>query len=210
MKGTFRWAFLIAALLIGIDILVGVRVVQRFLLHQGRVSPDAPFLLLFLLLLQVALLMVFDRWKRTLQEHQRLREVYEHELELSRQIMESVEVGVSVLDAEGRYHYLNRAACELLGISREALLGKTAEELVTGTGGLSYQEMAAQSLVTTRQMPVTLRRSDGQLLRVLVKVTPRWYEGRVVGFITSVVPCGDLPQARAESGVQEPSAGPSR
>ncbi|RJF73326.1 PAS domain S-box protein [Deinococcus cavernae] len=196
------WQYVIFGLLLGIDVLVGLRVVKRLVLHQGEISPDAPFFVLLLLVLQVSLLLVFAGWKSTLRHARHLREAYEREVELSQQIMESVEMGVSVLDAEGRYHYLNRAACELLGISREALLGKTAEELVTGTGGLPYQEMAAQSLVTTRQMPVTLRRSDGQLLRALVKVTPRWYEGRVVGFITSVVPCGDLPQ--------EPSAGPSR
>ena len=195
-KGKFRWEFLIFALLLGIDVLVGLRAVQRILLKQGEISPDAPFFLLFLLLLQVALLIVFDQWKRTLQDHHKLKETYEHELELSHQIMENIESAIIVVDSEGRYVYANRACSELLGLPAQGIVGQTAEALMVFPPGVNQATLWTTPLTEAMLVPVTLKTASGKTIDVTVKVSPRWYGGRVVGAIASVVPAEQVNRLR--------------
>jgi PAS domain S-box-containing protein len=73
-------------------------------------------------------------------------------------------VAVFVTDDAGRYLAANRCACDLLGYSREELLGLSVRDLAVG----SDVEAHLQRLLTTREdRGVTeLRRKDGTTARL--------------------------------------------
>lgn len=169
-----NWESLIFIVLIGIDLLIGWRIVQRFVLHQGAVSPDAPFFLLLLMVLQLALIVMFGQWKRTLKDHLRLRESYEHELDLSRQIMENDDSCVIVMASNGVYTFANRATCGFLGLQQQDIVGRSAEDFIVEPGGEALAELLTRPLTQTLQVPVTLRHASGSQVQLMVRVVPRW------------------------------------
>jgi PAS domain S-box-containing protein len=73
-------------------------------------------------------------------------------------------VAVMVADEDGRYVAVNRFACELLGYTREELLGLGMQNVVRGNG--SDAELA--ELVATRRWEGDreLERKDGTLVRM--------------------------------------------
>lgn len=194
-NGKFRWEFLMIALLIGIDVLVGLRIVQRVILRQGEISPDAPFFLVLLLLLQVSVIVVFTRWNTSLKEHQRLRESYEQELALSRQIMENDEGCIMVMDVNGRYTHANRAACELLGLPLEDIIGRFGSDFMFDPTSEEHREVMRVNLTHTVRVPVMIRRSNGESVRMMVRVAPRWHGNLILGAISYAHPSADLAEA---------------
>ncbi|MDP1570094.1 MAG: ATP-binding protein [Vicinamibacterales bacterium] len=70
-------------------------------------------------------------------------------------------------DGEGRYLDANPGACAMLGYPREALLGKTAADLVVGYGTGDTSVLWAQFLADgVMSGELQLRRSDGEIIDV--------------------------------------------
>lgn len=195
-----KWAYAVVAFLIGLDLLVGYRAFERLILRQGEISPDAPFFLLLLIALQLLLLLLYGKLRESLRYYDRLKTNFEHELELSHQVMEALDNAVCVVDGEGRYVYVNRAGCELLGMSRQTILGHTAADFLVSPSGEEQAEMLRQSLTGSIVVPVTLRHVSGEMVQVVFRVTPRWLGGRVVGAISAEVP-GGVPASQTRSSV---------
>lgn len=189
-----REVYLAAFFLLAIDALVVWRAVQRLVLHEGTISPDAPLFLLLLLALQILLLIMFFRFRDLVHYDRRLRATTEQQLELSNQILDCLEVAVAVLDENGCYVFANRACAEMLGVPAAQLLGQSALGYVVEQSAYVAADQPLPDPLSFRlenqeqYYRATLRRADGQQLRVFTKVTPRWHAGRMVGSIATVVP----------------------
>ncbi|ALW89978.1 PAS domain-containing protein [Deinococcus actinosclerus] len=139
---------------------------------------------------------------RLLRGHRELKEAYAQELHFARQVMESVEHGLTVTDEDGRFVFVNRAYAQMLGVPPERILGRTPFEFTAAEDHAALNDARAQrSAGTSSTYRTRLRRPDGSLLAVVITGSPRWHAGRIVGNVAAVVPAQDL---RAEG-----SGGPS-
>ncbi|MDQ3621086.1 MAG: ATP-binding protein [Verrucomicrobiota bacterium] len=66
-------------------------------------------------------------------------------------IFNAIYEGVIVTDLHGRINYLNRAACEIFGLEREASMGKALSERLRG---LEWDEFVESKKVVSRDMEV--------------------------------------------------------
>jgi PAS domain S-box-containing protein len=66
-------------------------------------------------------------------------------------IFNAIHEGVIVTDLDGRINYLNRAACELFGLEREACVGKPLAERLRG---LVWEKLVESERVVSRDMEV--------------------------------------------------------
>ncbi|MBZ9713887.1 PAS domain-containing protein [Deinococcus multiflagellatus] len=178
-----RWAYLLFALL----------ALNSFLVVWLVPRPQAFWVLAPLVAVQLIAAWLAPRIVRMVRGHRLLQESYAEELAFARQLMESVEHGLTVTDEDGRFVYVNRAYAELLGTTPERVLGRTPFEFTLPEDHARLQAARAErrggqsSSYRTR-----LRRPDGALVDVVVTGTPRWHAGRIVGNVAAVVPLRDL------------------
>src|SRR6185369_4670543 len=66
-------------------------------------------------------------------------------------IFNAIHEGVIVTDLDGSINYLNRAACEIFGLEREACVGKPLAERLRG---LEWQKLVESERVVSRDMEV--------------------------------------------------------
>ena len=99
-------------------------------------------------------------------------------------VMEAIVAGVVVLDREGRVEEINSTASRLIERSREQVVGRSAEELVTPSHALARlvrQTLARGSGFTENQQTIE-RRSDEDAV-VDVAATPLFAEGELDGVV---------------------------
>ncbi len=103
------------------------------------------------------------------------RKEREQELERYRQIVETVDDGVYVLDDDGRFAMANGAFLELVGYDREELLGKPAEVVHSEQIDATATEMSDQIVAGDREtgtLEFDLVRKDGETVPVETRFTP--------------------------------------
>lgn len=174
--------------LIAVLVLVDLLVVSRALhiLSTGRAPAplEAAVLLGLGLGWQVLLVWLVLRLQRLNEHYLQLQESFRQELDLSRQIMENDEACIIVVNADGRYVYANRATSDLLGLSQQEIVGRYGTDFVVEPSGEAQREMMNRTLSEVIYQPVTLRRANGEHVKLLVRVAPRWHGNRIVGAIT--------------------------
>ena len=184
-----RWAYVAFGLLAAIDLLVGLRILERLVWRQGAVAPDAPLFVLLLLALHVVLLWLFQRLRRVIQYDQRLRTMYEQELGFAQQLLDASTEGLLMFGPEGRITYANRRAAEVLGHPQEALLGLSSLQLVPPEDHRASEEQWQQNWGQSQDVyHLRVHDAEGQLRRVRLTASPRWHQGWVVGSFGSVQP----------------------
>jgi diguanylate cyclase (GGDEF)-like protein/PAS domain S-box-containing protein len=99
-------------------------------------------------------------------------------------IVEGVGDGVFVKDLEGRYQLVNEAAVRLLGLDRDAVVGRTDEE-VFGSEASAARRARDQAVVATGETQRYWRTFAGRTLSV-VKAPYRDRSGAIVGLIGTV------------------------
>jgi PAS domain S-box-containing protein len=133
---------------------------------------------------------------RLVRGHRELKDAYAQELGFARQLMESVEHGLTVTDEDGRFVFVNRAYARMLGVTPERVLGRTPFEFTVREDHEALTEARGQrDLGATSTYRTRLRRPDGSLLEVVVTGSPRWHAGRIVGNVAAVVPLRELREA---------------
>ena len=184
-----RWAYVAFGLLAGIDVLAGIRILRRMVWHLEPPAPDAPLFVLLFLLLHVVLLWLFHRLRNLLRYDQRLRAMYEQELGFAQQLLDASTEGLLMFGPEGNIVYANRRAGEVLGYVPEALLGQSAQLLVTPEDHAASQEQWMQAWARPQEVyHLRVYDAQGQVRRVQVTASPRWHQGRVVGSFGVVHP----------------------
>lgn len=93
-------------------------------------------------------------------ELERLKAIAESRAE---DIVQCVSNGVIAFDADGKVNTVNRAAEELLGMSRQEVIGKTCEDLFANSDLCRFIAEALQEQVTSRRMETVLMRKGGRL-----------------------------------------------
>jgi len=102
-------------------------------------------------------------------------------------LVEDVSEAVLVADDDRRLVAANRAACELLGLSAEALTRMRIDDLVESDGGTSLDAIWARFLETGRGAGTyRMRRGDGTLIQIETKSQAHFIPGRHVSFFRDV------------------------
>ena len=86
---------------------------------------------------------------------------------------------VLVLDDESRFRAVSRAASQILGYDRSALVGRRLDEFLPGDSGELFRSVwpAAARALGTRLHEIELIRADGSLIRVSASATPNVVPG---------------------------------
>lgn len=143
-----------------------------------------------------------------LRGHRELKESYAQELGFARQIMETVEHGLTVSDEDGRFVYVNPAYARMLGLTPEQVMGRSPFEWTLTEDQERLREARSRRLTGESSSYMTrLRRADGSLISVVISGSPRWQGGRIVGNVAAVVAVGQLQTGTALEA--EPDDGPS-
>ncbi|QLC33448.1 PAS domain-containing protein [Halarchaeum sp. CBA1220] len=106
----------------------------------------------------------------------------ERRLERYEAIIETVWDGVYALDDEGRFTMVNGAYCELLGVDREELLGRRAEDVLGEGVVASAREFAEEMRRDEREaatLSFTIEADDGEKRPLEARFGPFGESGRV-------------------------------
>lgn len=179
-----RWSYVGMAVMAVIDLLVAWLV------------PGPVRLLLLALLLPAQLLAVWliHRFVLILNGYRTLRESYRQELDFARQVMDSSGQGMVVLDAQGRFSFVNQPAAQALGRPAEQLLGHLPTDFMSAANQAVFQEHLRQRH-TGQQSSYTLHviHDDGSSVPIFIQGTPRWHNGRIVGNFATVTAMSTAP-----------------
>lgn len=120
--------------------------------------------------------------------------------EFYRQIIETAEEGIWVIDEAGRIAYANQKVAALLGCSREELLGQPVDAFIDP----AWHETAGRNRTRRRQglkeqYEFTFRRTDGSPLHTLVSTSPLYdRDGAYLGALGMLTDIGRRKQAEEE------------
>ncbi len=188
----YRWTYVIFAVFLIIDSLMAVRVFQRLIVKNMPISPDGPVFFVLLLGLQILLIWLFARLRQVISHNQQLQHTYKQELDLAQQLMESTDIGLTVMDENGRFVYVNHAFEQLVGRTSSEILNRTPLDFVDRQSVSSDPRLVPATLEQWSGQHLDLRlrllRPDGQTVDVLLTGKPRHHDGRVVGKIASFIP----------------------
>ena len=172
-----RWAYVGLALLVVIDFLVA------FLVN----GPAELILLGLLFIFQVLVIWLMQRVLRIVRGYRHLKESYEQELDFARQVMDNSGQGMAVMDAQGRFAYVNASLAGFLGRPKEALLGHSPSDFLLPQDQQVFQAQLRERW-TGKQNSYVLHayHTDGHSVALQVTGTPRWHQGRIVGNFATI------------------------
>jgi PAS domain S-box-containing protein len=134
---------------------------------------------------------------RDITERRKATESLSHSLSLIDALFESIPIPVVLKDAQGRYLRLNKAYADLFGLRADAIIGRSASELIDPAAASKHDaedlELLQRPGSRTYEIHQTL--SGGRVLDALVcKSTLLDREGRVAGLVGT---CVDIGQQKA-------------
>jgi two-component system cell cycle sensor histidine kinase/response regulator CckA len=105
-----------------------------------------------------------------------------------RALVESLPEGVGIIDAEGYTTYVNAALARMLGVEREAMIGRSALDFVPASRrGTLDDALARRRQGASDRYEISLKRPDGSELIAEVSATPIFDdEGRHAGSMAVV------------------------
>lgn len=116
------------------------------------------------------------------------------EREFVLQVMNAMDVGITVVDQEKRFVFVNRAYAEMCGYHPEELIGKTPFDVTAPTHRFLLEAQWQQRQQGKESSYETLLlHKDGSLIPVMVTGTPRRLANEIIGSIAVVT---DLRQRR--------------
>ncbi len=125
---------------------------------------------------------VTRRLKEKEKELERLKAIAESRAE---NILQCVSNGVIAFDADGRVNTVNRAAEELLDMTRQEMAGKSCAELFGESDICRFIAEALQDRVTSRRMETVLPRKGGRIWLGFNTALLTDRQGAVIGVILS-------------------------
>ena len=109
------------------------------------------------------------------------------EADFALQVMQTMGEGLTIVDAEGHFTFVNDAYARLIGSTPAALVGRSPFEMSPAT---DYATLQAAGAARARGEGSTylsqLRRADGSLVDVQITGTPRYIDGQCVGSVAVI------------------------
>lgn len=178
-----KWAIAIFALITSLGLIVAFAVPQNI----------AWILLIGLGILQYLLIWIRKQVVQVLYQNQHLQHSYEREISFAEQIMKDIDHGITVSDETGRFIYVNQAYANLTGLTPSELIGHTLFEFTSPDTHQTLQNKLILHKKGQRHSYTTvLRHIDGHQTKVLISGSPRWHEGRMVGYFLAIMPLSTL------------------
>ncbi|MGM3274496.1 ATP-binding protein [Ralstonia sp. 24A2] len=152
----------------------------------------------------VALFIKHLQLRRENRQRRMAEETLARQLNFQRALMESVPFPLAAKDAQHRYVAVNAAFCSMFDHPREALLGRTPDELgLYSTRNTAYlsdiNRRALETDESTRE-EILITTPDGQSRNVLYWVEPfHLRDGQPGGIISSVVDISEIREAQARA-----------
>jgi len=158
-------------------------------------------------LVLVALVALFIKQMQLRREnHQRrlAEQTLAQQLSFQRALMEAVPFPLVAKDAEHRYMAVNAAFCNMFGLSRKALLGRTPQELglfsAENVAHLSEINQHAVDLSESTREELHIVTPDGQARNVLYWIEPfHLPDGQPAGTVASLVDISEIREAQARA-----------
>jgi len=118
-------------------------------------------------------------------------------------VVHSMSEGIAVEDEQGRFTFLNPAACKMLGYSRDELLGKNRNAVIPADQRdlIRKADQSREEGRSTRY-EVQVERKNGERLHVLVSGSPRFENGEFVGTLAVFTDITDRVQKEKRLGLQ--------
>lgn len=164
-----------------------LRVLEAFALHAASALTNAQ---------------LFKQAQTELEERRKAEEAVTRSEEKYRQIVETAQEGIHVLDAEGRTTFANRRLAEMLGYAPEELIGVSLYDLLDEKSGtVAREEIASGKPGEGALIEVRMRRKDGSFIWVSAAGNTLFDEaGRRVGALAMVT---DISERRAMAQMRE-------
>ena len=109
------------------------------------------------------------------------------EADFALQVMQTMGEGLTIVDAEGHFTFVNDAYARLIGSTPAALVGRSPFEMSAAT---DYATLQAAGAARARGEGSTylsqLRRTDGSLVDVQITATPRYIDSQCVGSVAVI------------------------
>ena len=120
-------------------------------------------------------------------ERRQLEEEIRRQRDFFAQVMHALGQGVTVVDKELKFEYVNAAYATMIGLSPAQLIGDSPLNHVSPEGQTAMEEaVKARQTGQPSTYETTIQRMDNQILHILVTGTPRWEDGQVNGTIAAV------------------------
>jgi PAS domain S-box-containing protein len=165
---------------------------------HARIGPTSPMAHFASLYLFLAVLSITSMLAAVAQRERSFAESRVQESEQQyRTLIEGMNEGVNITDAEARMVFVSDRFCEMLGYARDDLLGRTGEALIVPEQHAEWEEShRLRRAGKARPHGLVLRRKDGDLLHVWVSPRPRFdASGRYVGSLNVVLDVTDRRRA---------------
>lgn len=184
-----RLAYPIFGILALVELLVAVQAAEQ--------AAYLFYLLPPLMALQMLLIVATRQTAQLVGRYEALHQAYENELRFSRQ-NDQLSHALSMIDTDGRISYVNPACEAMLGYSAREMVGRLPSDFA------EHHEMqfTVDDLARPKMWTTTLRRADGNILKVLVTDRPYWHHGRLAGNLAMMVPLETVPLVSAPHPIQ--------
>ncbi len=136
-------------------------------------------------------------------DRQRAAEALRKSEQQYRMLVETMNEGLGVQDSRGTITYVNDKLCDMLGFTREELIGRPITDLLDAGGQVRLQEEIAKPFMSDRvHFEIDLLRKNGTRLPTIISSSPIFDEdGTFKGGIATVTDISTL--KRAEQIIQE-------
>ncbi len=134
---------------------------------------------------------------RDITAQRKLREKREEELQAAaeqiRSVVDSVPLPLWACDAEGKILITNLAFNELLGYQASEIVSKNIGDILEqpDLNSLRQEFLANLKQIEEKQTTLSLRNAQGQVIKLLVRVSPWLQGGNAVGAVFYATPCFD-------------------
>ncbi len=118
------------------------------------------------------------------------------ERDFARQVLNNMGQGLTVLNEQGEFEYINPAYARMAGYTPEELLGKTPFDVTPAADHSILNEASvARHNGKDSSSELRMQKADGEELYVLVSSVPRWQEAKLDGAISVITDLTERRQA---------------
>jgi PAS domain S-box-containing protein len=129
----------------------------------------------------------FQSVARDITRRKQIESELQAQRDFAQQILTHMGQGVTMVDADSRFLYVNPAYAQMLGYNQEEVVGKTPFDFVHPDDLIILEEARNRRKVGENSVyEIGLQGKDGRVVPVLITGTPRQQEGRPVGSIAVI------------------------